>query len=225
MTPVLGKEKKGIEAAKGVYYVPFVVEPCLRNVDEKQYFLKGKIRILCVGKYEERKHHIELLKAIYELPCRNETEIIFVGECSRSLHEAYMMRLMDCAQKYGMEEQVQILSNMSLEEVYSEYKKADLFVLPSTGEFASISQLEAMSCALPVICSNTNGTADCVEEGINGFLFQDNNFSDLKKKLEFALNDRNALKNMGKASYEMVLKKYGFENYKKSILKILENAE
>ena len=224
MTPVWGKESDATIWRKGSYYVPFVIEPRLKSPDEKQYLRNGRIHIVCVGKYEKRKHHIELLEAASKLQRKNELELTFIGECSRPLYQKYLAELKARARQLGMEGQTRILSNLSLEEVYQEYQKADLFVLPSTGEFASISQLEAMSCALPVICSDTNGTADCVQEGKNGFLFHDKDFVDLEKKLNQILEDEERLKEMGRTSYKIVQERYNFERYKESILKMMEEA-
>lgn len=225
MTPVFGKENTDTQAQKNVYYVPFVIEPQLKAIGEKQYFRDGKIHVVCVGKFEERKHHIELLETISRLKCRNEIDISFIGECSRPLHETYLERLKSCVQRCGMERQTRILLNLSLGGVYEEYLNADLFVLPSTGEFASISQLEAMSCALPVICSDTNGTADCVREGRNGFLFRDKDFEDLQNVMEDILQDRQRLMAMGQESYKIVQEEYSFMRYRNSISEMMEEAE
>lgn len=222
MTPVLGTEDQNTVNRAGVYYVPFVIEPHIASFHEKQYFREGKIHILCVGKFEKRKHHIELLETILKLPQREEIEITFIGECSRTLHEEYLAQLQNCVEKQGFEKQTRILVNLSLNEVYEEYMKADLFVLPSTGEFASISQLEAMSCAVPVICSDTNGTADCVENGRNGMTFHDKDFADLYKKLELILSDKERIIEMGQESYKIVLEKYQFTDYQKSIRRMMK---
>ena len=99
-----------------------------------------------------------------------------------------------------------------------EYEKADLFVLPSTLEPASISQLEAMAFSVPVICSDTNGSACYVEEGRNGFLFKDNDRKDLKEKLEKVLRSPLDLRELGRNAYEDVKEKYQFDNYLKGIM-------
>ena len=82
-----------------------------------------------------------------------------------------------------------------------------------------------MSCALPVICSDTNGTADCVRKGRNGFLFRDKDFNDLRNVMEDILQDRQKLIAMGKESYRIVIEEYDFERYRGSILKMMEEAE
>ena len=69
----------------------------------------------------------------------------------------------------------------------AEYLAADVYVIPSTLEMASVSQLEAMSYSLPVICSDTNGTACYVEDGVNGFLFNPENTDDIVTAVQKAL--------------------------------------
>lgn len=224
MTPVLGNKNGNTVVKNGAHYVPFVIEPYLKDENEKNYYNDGSINILCVGKYEKRKHHIELVNVVSKLSKKSEIKLTFIGECSRKLHEEYLEQLKYSIKQCGLERQTRLLINLSIDEVYKEYLKADLFVLPSTGEFASISQLEAMSCALPVICSDTNGTADCVREGRNGFLFRDKDFEDLRKVMEDILQDRQKLIAMGKESYRIVIEEYDFERYRSSILKMMEEA-
>ena len=101
------------------------------------------------------------------------------------------------------------------------YTKADLFIIPSTKEPASISQLEAMSYSLPVICADKNGTACYVEEGVNGYLFRDNDMQSLKERMSWLLEEPEKIKTMGKESYRLVLEKYQFEQYYEEIQKIV----
>lgn len=224
MTPVLGHEGSDTAVKNGTYYVPFVIEPYLRDAEERRYFRDGGINIVCVGKYEKRKHHIELVNVISQLKEKSEIRLTFIGECSRQLHEKYLEQLRERIKQNHLEDKTRILTNLSLNEVYGEYLNSDLFILPSTGEFASISQLEAMSCALPVVCSDTNGTADCVKEGRNGFLFRDKDFEDLRSKMECILQDRRKLTAMGKESYRIVQEEYNFKRYRESILTMMEEA-
>lgn len=94
----------------------------------------------------------------------------------------------------------------------------------SPEERASISQLEAMSCSLPVICSDTNGSACYVEEGVNGFLFRDNDMEDLREKIKTMVSDRKRILDMGRNSYELICSKYQFRNYYEAVMKYLGDS-
>lgn len=75
-------------------------------------------------------------------------------------------------------------SNPNIEE---EYRKADIFCLPSLYEGYPNVVAEAMSCGLPVICSNRYENPYIVAEGINGFLFDPENIDDMLSALRRAL--------------------------------------
>lgn len=221
MTPVLGTKNNAARVTNKSHYVPFVIE-VEENAGKKQHLENGQINIVCVGKYEKRKHHKELVTAL--LHVNENWHLTLIGECSRDSHKKYVEELKTLIADNKLNDRIDVLMNIKRDEVYSQYFKADLFVLPSTGEFASISQLEAMSCGLPAICSSTNGTADCIHNGENGYIFEDRNFDDLSRVLVEACKDRDRLISMGSRSIEIVNEEYNFARYKNSILEMMKEC-
>lgn len=220
ITPVLGKPGDGNEITHNAFYVPFVMEPHY-NWNEKDHFLNHKINIITVGRYEPRKQMLMLLEAVIQLAGDYPLQLTFVGEVVSDAQKAYYTGLQDKVCEYGLGESVSLIRNLTREQVFEEYRKADLFVLPSTRERASISQLEAMSCSLPIICSDTNGSSCYVEPEVNGYLFRDNDKTDLYQKLLLAVRSKEHLEAMGRNSYRLVQEKYRFVNYKQSVLDIV----
>lgn len=51
------------------------------------------------------------------------------------------------------------------------YRAADVFVLPSVSEGLSNALLEALASGLPVLASRVGGSAEAVEDGVSGLLF------------------------------------------------------
>ena len=223
MTPVMGTTGNGNVKTSNSYFVPFVTEPHC-SPEEKLHFQNEKIQLLCVGRYEERKNLFLLLNAVKELIGKYKLHLTIIGEAIDQNQMEYYEKLKKQILAYHLEQQVTLLQNFNMEQMYEEYRKADLFVLPSTRERASIAQLEAMSCSLPVICSDTNGSACYVEEGVNGWLFADNKESDLREKIEKSVCDRSRLLRMGQESYRIVQEKYCFINYYKEIMKCKEGC-
>lgn len=220
MTPVYGNPATGYLDEHAVY-IPFVIEP-QRSPDQRQPFPFGQIRLLCVGKFEERKHQLMLLSLLVRLLPKYSLHLTLVGEASTPYHKQYLKKVQNYITEHRLEEQVSIHVNRKPEEMAYFYKNADLFILPSTGEFASVSQLEAMSYSIPVIVSDTNGTSCYVEEGQNGCLFRDKDSDDLEKKLRLLLSDKDALLRMGECSYRLVTEKYSFLRYRKQIETLLK---
>ena len=205
---------------KNAFYVPFVVEPHI-NPEEKKYLSSDIIQIVCVGRYENRKNLFLLIDVLKKLKEKYPLKTTNVGEVCDVFQKDYYRRLEEKVKEYGLEKEVLLLKNLSQQEIYDIYAEADLFVLPSTRERASVSQLEAMSCGLPVICSDTNGTSCYVIGGKNGYVFRDMDKQDLEQKIEWMVSDKERLVQMGRNSYNEVIEKYQFSGYFHSILSII----
>jgi glycosyltransferase involved in cell wall biosynthesis len=59
------------------------------------------------------------------------------------------------------------------EELASAYASSDVFVMPSCTETLGLVILEAMSSGLPVVAARAGGIPELIEEGVSGFLFED----------------------------------------------------
>lgn len=222
ITPVSGNSETGHFDSNAVY-VPFVIEPQLAP-EHRHYFMDQKISLLCVGKFEERKNHLMLLEIMCRLLTDYPLHLTLVGEVSTEYHKKYYKKVQDFIDAHNLQASVSCYTNCSPDKMSDFYCLADIFVLPSTGEFASVSQLEAMSYSLPVIVSDTNGTSCYVEDGVNGYLFRDNDISDLQTKITAIISDRGRLTDMGSQSYRLVCEKYSFDNYKNKIEQLTAHA-
>lgn len=212
MTPVMGVRKPGTVVRENDYFVPFVVNP-QRAPKDRTYFADGRIHILCIGKYEIRKHHLMLLQAVERLKERYEIRVTLVGEATNHFQKEYCERVKSYVKEHHLENMAVVKTNVARQDMEREYLAADLYVIPSTLEMASVSQLEAMSYSLPVIVSDTNGTACYVEDGVTGFWFRDCDDDDFQDKLDRMLSDRERMKEMGAAGYRALSEKYNYKCY------------
>ncbi len=224
ITPVMGIQKPGASRKENDYFVPFVAEP-RRAPQDRTYFAEDMVHILCIGKYEIRKHHLMLLETVRQLQYQYRLHLTLVGEATNHFQKDYCAQVRDYVKEHHMEELVTVKVNVPRKCMEQEYLAADVYVLPSTLEMASVSQLEAMSYSLPVICSDTNGTACYVEDGVTGYQFRDCDQEDLSAKLEQLLSDRNRMKQMGAAGYRALVENYNFDRYFTSIMQIVEKEK
>ncbi len=221
MTPVMGTKKPGTSIKPEDYFVPFVVKPQC-GPGQRRYFADDRIHILCIGKYEIRKHHLMLLRVVEKLKDKYRLHVTLVGEATNRFQKEYCEQVRQYVREHHMEDMAVVKTNIARRDMEREYLAADLYVIPSTLEMASVSQLEAMSYSLPVIVSDTNGTACYVEEGVTGLWFQDCREEDLLEKMDEMLKDRNRMLQMGAAGYRAVAEKYNFETYYETIMGMRE---
>lgn len=221
MTPVMGMKKPGTSIGTRDYFVPFVTQPQC-GPDKRKYFVGETIHILCIGKYEIRKHHLMLLRIVERLKDKYKIHLTLVGEATNRFQKEYCEQVRQYVREHRMEDMVVVKTNVARRDMEKEYLAADLYVIPSTLEMASVSQLEAMSYSLPVIVSDTNGTACYVEEGVTGLWFKDCDEEDLFRKLDDMLSDRARMLQMGAAGYRAVAEKYNFETYYETVMGMRE---
>jgi glycosyltransferase involved in cell wall biosynthesis len=95
------------------------------------------------------------------------------------------------------------------EDVRGYIKAADCVVLPSYREGAPRSLLEAAAMAKPLIATDVPGCREVVENGVNGFLCEARNATDLAAKIDAFLSlDDSERQEMGRQSRKLVEKKF-----------------
>lgn len=218
ITPVRGEGKYDDTSAR---YVPFVADFPF-TIHEKEYMRSGAVHIVSVGKLDVARKNLGLfLKAVRRI--KNSYPVMATiagGSKEGSIPQA----LLDQINELGLEEIVTVRQNLSQNEMVDLYKKSDLFVLPSSNEPAAFSLLEAMNFALPVICSDTNGTRCYIKEGENGYIFKSNDAEDLASKIEGIISERDTIERMGKKSFELVKDKHAPHRFVEQMEKIIDQV-
>lgn len=83
---------------------------------------------------------------------------------------------------------------------------------------------EAMSCELPILCSNVYENPYIVEGGVNGFLFDPRSVEDMvnaiKRMAELTPEERH---DMGMRNRQLCLQRNTEETFLKSYVKLIDN--
>lgn len=223
MTPVdvVGMNYEGKMRDKDSFWAPFLMEPQMAP-EERTYFKDGKINLFCIGKYQPRKNLWMMIYAIEKLSKRYPLHLTITGELSNQFHQKYYDEITSYVGTHEMKEMVTFYCNLDKTRVMEEYAKADLYVIPSTGEPASITVIEGMAFSIPVISGSDNGSANYIIPGQTGYVFQDCDQEDLEKKIEMIIQDREQLLRMGEAAYWHVKKNFQFNRYLGVVEEILK---
>lgn len=202
----------------GAVFAPFVMNPVI-SPEEKQYFQDDNINILVIGKYEKRKNHFMMIDVFSRLVDINKSvRLVVVGEKTSRFHEDYYNSLSEYVKSKGLDNRVDLKYNLNRKQIDEEYRTADLFVLPSTGEPAAISCIEAMAYSLPAISGSDNGTADYIVSGETGYIFKDRDADDLFEGIKAIITDKDKLIKMGANAYQRVTEYCSFEKYYEAII-------
>lgn len=215
-TPVRGSKRDG-NIDKMAFFVPFITElHC--SPAEKKYFSGNRINLLMIGRFEKRKNHVLMVNAFRKVHDQQRNAYLtIVGEACNCFEKECLAEVSKLIKAEGLEDSVRILPNLDAVEMDKVYRDTDLFILPSTGEPAAISPLEAMSYSIPAISSTGNGTADYIDDGVSGSLFMDNDVNDLTRAILAIVSDRELLIRMGTSAYINIQNNYLFDNYYRAL--------
>lgn len=109
--------------------------------------------LLSVGTLETRKNTKVILEALLQLP--ETVKVVLVGKAT-----PYAAELNAFIKQHKLEQRVQLLQQVSFEDLPALYQLSEIFIYPSIFEGFGIPVIEALKSGVPVIAA----TGSCLEE-------------------------------------------------------------
>lgn len=166
--------------------------------------------IVSVGELDDNKNHITVIKALAMLEHKNFKYVVCGVGPNKAMLEKY-------AQERELGDKVFLAGYRS--DIPDILNAADIFVFPSFHEGLPVSALEAMACGLPLACSKIRGNVDIVKDGVNGFLFEPEDFITLAMSLEKLMGNQSQSRQFGEKN-KVIVQNYSLDTVVKE-LKVL----
>jgi glycosyltransferase involved in cell wall biosynthesis len=204
--------------------IPFGVDT---NIFKPNNVSKEKkiIQILSIGYLIERKGFEYLIKSVREvLKIYDNVKLKIVGTGPLENQIKNQIKELKLAGN------IELVGNVSDEELLDLYNSSDIFVLPSivdsqgNTEGLGVVLLEAMACKLPVIASNIGGIPDIVHDNVNGILVPQKDVFELSKAINKMINSEEFRKSMAINGYDMVKVHFSWEQIAKDYIEIYKEA-
>ena len=168
---------------------------------------------------ERYKGHDQLIEALPGLRRQvPDAHLVFVGtgdDVERLRRKAHDVGVGECVTFTGF------LSDSALRQAYAE---AAVFAMPSRGEGFGLTYLEAMSAALPCIGSVHDAAPEIIEDGVTGFLVDQQNKAQLVDRLRLLLTDPSRRKAMGGLGRRRWEREFTYEQFRRRFLETLRPA-
>ena len=116
---------------------------------------EDSIILLSIGELSDRKNHSVSIKALSQI--KNENLHLVIAGTGEKREE-----FLSLAKELGVDGRVHLLGFRT--DVAELLKSADIFLFPSIQEGLPVALMEAMSCGLPVICSEIRGNTDLIDD-------------------------------------------------------------
>jgi len=147
--------------------------PAFRSEDlRKKLGIGSQLLLLFVGRMVSEKNLQDLADAALDLRSQGyQFHLAFAGD---GPYRAVMEKQLPNDHFFGF------IQGQELAELYA---SSDIFVFPSTTETFGNVTLEAFASGLPVVAVNKGGSADLVQDGINGYLAKPTDPKDFAQKI------------------------------------------
>jgi len=117
---------------------------------------------------------------------------------------------------------VRYIGRVPQNELHRYYSQADAFCMASIHEGMALVIPEAMACGLPVICTDSSGGEDVVEDGVQGFVVPAGDEEALAGRITWFHGHRDEGAAMGQAALEKVRGRSTWEGYTARLIEAYE---
>lgn len=191
-----------------------------KNADEEKttqlrnYYKIGKSEkvIGCVSRMKKQE---QLIQALQYLP--DNITVFFAGIKEGSLD--------DLVQSLNIKQRIIYAGEVKRDHIVNYYKLFDVNVLPSITDGFGLVLVEAMGMGVPVIGTDAEGIKDVITDGVDGFLFTNEDTQMLAEKLQTILFNTEIRKkfiaNGMKTAHEKFVISKTIENYEKLFQRLI----
>jgi len=180
----------------------------------KKYGIDKKY-ILSVGTIEPRKNYSTLIKAFNYIKHNNNNfncKLVIVGRTGWKSEATYRERELS-----PYKDDILFIGRVSDKDLVQIYNQAEIFVYPSLFEGFGLPPMEAMSCGLPVIASDSSSLKEVV--GDAGILVPPEDFKEISKQILYVLKNEKIKKKLKEKSLKQA-QKFSWEKTARKTLNI-----
>lgn len=117
---------------------------------------------------------------------------------------------------------IKIMGVKDRDQMKEVFQSIDVVITPSRTDIMPIVNGEAMMNSIPCIVGENVGTAKLIDHEVSGLIFKARDAKDLARKIEWMIDHRDSIPQMGKEARKVYEKYYSMESFEQRVLRILE---
>lgn len=203
-------------------YIPnerlFVLPNGIPDIDLKAERCKRgnrTVRVIFLSNLVKTKGLLELVQVAKAVTQRSKAVRFAIA--GRVVDERFHQELLQYVKIEGLNDFVEILGPLYNKEKDAFFKSGDIFVFPTYKDTFPLVNLEAMQNGIPVISSDEGAIPEVVQDGVNGYIVDPRNISQLASKVLELVENPSLRERMGKAGRGLYEKNYSIEAYQKKV--------
>lgn len=203
----------------------FEIGDLLYGTKDKEYIKRKELHLeesypkVCfavIGYVEKRKGQDILVRAIQRLPVhiRERLRVYIIGK-DTSVMAA------DIRQEIGHIPEVTMTGALDTEEFDQIFDEIDVLVCPSREDPMPAVVTEAMRSGIPCIVSKAVGTAGYIRDGVEGWLFQNEDAGELVEKIKWCVEHADQIEKTGRNARSVYEKYFSMEAFEKHLMDLI----
>lgn len=187
----------------------------LSDIRTRYGIREGIGTIVYVGRLGKEKNLDEVIDYLSSYSDRN-FQFVIVGDGPDRAE------IQEHVKASGIADRTVFTGMIAQEDIPLFYKLGDLFVSASTSETQGLTYIEAMAAGTPLLCRKDRCLEGVVEDGVNGFLFEDR--QEFCSKLERFFADRRMWPEVSGKAQRKVVEKFGAGRFAHDVHALYEDA-
>lgn len=180
-----------------------IKKPCFKKMPREHFHLSPSELVFCtIGRLVSRKNLDDALAVLAQLKEKYTFKFLIIGDGPERQH------LDQKVYDLGLTDHVLFMGSVTDEEKFQLLSVADIYLSTALHEGFGLVYLEAMECALPVICFNRGGQTDFLVDGKTGYLVTLGDKETFKQRMMSLLDSPEKRVEMGAYNKELVKNYY-----------------
>ncbi|MFS3136323.1 glycosyltransferase [Gluconacetobacter sacchari] len=166
--------------------VPYILPGCAEQQKGRSRPDTSKVIVAIAGTYEPRKGQDLAISAYNNLPSeyKNIVEMKFAG---RTNDKIFRQAIEEMAENHR---NVTFFDELGHEDIQNFLSDADIILVPSRDDPLPLVSMEALALGKILICADTVGTSQYIEDGVSGFVISPLSPENIKNTLIRAIKNR-----------------------------------
>lgn len=187
------------------------------EIKDKKIFADGTINFLLAGRIIEQKGQFDAVKAINHL-VKSGNKNLHLTIAGNKEDIVYFSKIKSYITKNELDNYIKIIEPVS--DLRQLTKSCDIGLICSKREAFGRVTIETMVSQMLVIGANTGGTAEIIDDNVNGILYQEGDYLSLANRIKYAINHKSEMKAIIDSGYDSAIKKYSISSVVDQIIEV-----
>ncbi len=191
-------------------------DTCIENISLRH--ASSEVCFAVIGYVEKRKGQDILVRAVRQLPVhiRKRLRVYIVGKDTSAMAS-------DIREEIRNIPEIIMTGALDTEEFERMFDRMDVLVCPSREDPMPAAVTEAMRSGIPGIVSDAVGTAGYIRDGVEGWLFGNEDAGELAEKIKWCVEHKDQIEQTGRNARVVYERYFSMEAFEHRLIDLIED--